>query len=34
MAANIPKALIGTYSEKALARNATHVVVDVTKIDF
>ena len=34
MAAKIPNALIGTYSDRALAKNATHVVEDVTPIDF
>ena len=34
MDAKIPKALIGTCSEKALDRKATQVVVEVTKMDF
>ena len=34
MAAKIPNARIGTYSDKAFARKATHVVVEVTKMDF
>lgn len=32
IAANMPKALIGMMGLKTLARNATHVVLDVTNI--
>ena len=32
IAAKMPNARIGTISDRAFARNATHVVLDVTKI--
>ena len=34
IAAKIPNALIGTCSENPFAANATHVVEEVTKIDY